>query len=73
MKEILSMFSLEEKTAVITGGAGVLGSAIARGLGKAGARIALCDIVNTDKVAQELKSEGIEVKGYYLDVMDIKD
>jgi NAD(P)-dependent dehydrogenase (short-subunit alcohol dehydrogenase family) len=72
MKEILNMFSLEGKTAVITGGAGILGSAIARGLGKAGARIALCDIVNADKVAQELKSEGIEAKGYYLDVMDIK-
>ena len=72
MQENLKMFSLEGKTAVITGGAGVLGSAIAKGLGKAGAEIALCDIVNADKVAQELKSEGIMSKGYYLDVMDIK-
>jgi len=72
MREILEMFSLEGKTAVITGGAGVLGFAIARGLGKAGAKIALCDIVNAEKVVQELKSEGIEAKGYYLDVMDIK-
>jgi len=72
MKENLKMFSLKGKTAVITGGAGVLGSAIARGLGKAGAKIALCDIVNADKVAQELKSEGIEANGYYVNVMDIK-
>jgi len=72
MKENLKMFSLEGKTAVITGGAGVLGSAIARGLGKAGAKIALCDIVNADKVAQELKLEGIEAKGYYINVMDIE-
>ena len=72
MNKNLEMFSLKGKTAVITGGAGILGSVIARGLGKAGARIALCDIVNADKVAQELKSEGIEAKGYYLDVMDIK-
>ncbi len=72
MEENLKMFSLEGKIAVITGGAGILGSAIARGLGKAGAKIALCDIVNADEVAQELKSEGIEAKGYYLDVMDIK-
>jgi len=72
MKENLEMFSLKDKTAVITGGAGILGSAIARGLGKAGAKIALCDIVNADKVAQELQSEGIETKGYYLDVMDIE-
>jgi len=70
MKENLKMFSLEGKTAVITGGAGVLGSAIARGLGKAGAKIALCDIVNAEKVAQELQEEGIIVKGYYINVMD---
>jgi len=72
MKETLKMFSLEGKAAVITGGAGVLGSAIAQGLGKAGAKIALCDIVNADKVAQELKSEGIQAKGYYINVMDIE-
>jgi len=72
MNENLKMFGLEGKTAVITGGAGVLGSAIARGLGKAGAKIALCDIVNADRVAQELKSEGLEAKGYYINVMDIE-
>ena len=72
MNKNLEMFRLEGKTAVITGGAGILGSAIARGLGKAGAKIALCDIVNADEVAKQLKSEGIEAKGYYLDVMDIK-
>jgi NAD(P)-dependent dehydrogenase (short-subunit alcohol dehydrogenase family) len=70
MKENLKMFSLEGKTAVITGGAGVLGSAIARGLGKAGAKIALCDIINAEKVSQELQEEGIIVKGYYVNVMD---
>jgi len=72
MKEYLKIFSLEDKTAVITGGAGILGSAIAKGLGKAGAEIALCDIVNSEKVAQELESEGIRSKGYYIDVMDIE-
>lgn len=72
MKENLKMFSLEGKTAVITGGAGVLGSAIAKGLGEAGAKIALCDIVNADKVAQELQKEGVMAKGYYINVMDIE-
>ncbi|HAJ32112.1 MAG TPA: D-mannonate oxidoreductase [Candidatus Atribacteria bacterium] len=72
MKENLKMFSLEGKIAVITGGAGVLGTAIAQGLGKAGAEIALCDIVNADKVTQELKTEGIQAKGYYINVMDIE-
>jgi len=72
MKENLKMFSLEGKTAVITGGAGILGSAIARGLGKAGAKVALCDIVNADKVAKQLQKQGITAKGYYINVMDIE-
>jgi NAD(P)-dependent dehydrogenase (short-subunit alcohol dehydrogenase family) len=72
MNELLGMFSLEGKTAVVTGGAGVLGSSIAKGLGKAGAQIALCDIVNADKVAQELEVEGIIARGYHVDVMDVE-
>ena len=60
MQENLKMFSLEGKTAVITGGAGVLGSAIAQGLGKAGAEIAICDIVNADKVARDLQGKGVQ-------------
>jgi NAD(P)-dependent dehydrogenase (short-subunit alcohol dehydrogenase family) len=66
------MFSLEGKKAVITGGAGILGSAIARGLGKAGAEVAICDIVNTNKVVNELREEEIKAKGYYINVMDIE-
>jgi len=69
---ILNMFSLQGVEAVITGGAGILGSAIAKGLGKAGAEVAICDIVSTNKVVNELKKEGIKAKGYYTDVMDIK-
>jgi len=72
MNNYLDIFSLKGKKAVITGGAGILGSSIAQGLGKAGAKIALCDIVNADKVAQELESEGIEARGYYINVMDIE-
>lgn len=72
MDTFFSMFSLEGKKAVITGGAGVLGSAIARGLGKAGAEIAICDI--NLKIAEELvsklKSENIKAKAYYIDVLD---
>ncbi|GAB4112323.1 MAG: SDR family oxidoreductase [Candidatus Caldatribacteriota bacterium] len=71
MKEIINMFSLEGKTAVITGGAGVLGSTFARGLGRAGAKIALSDIVDTTPVVEKLKEEGINVKGYYMDVMNV--
>ena len=49
-----------------------MGSVIAKGLGKAEAEIAICDIVSTDKVVNELKKEGIKIKGYYIDVMDIE-
>ena len=73
MKEILDIFSLKGKTAVITGGAGILGSEIAKGLGKAGAKIAICDIINAEKIATELKAEGIIAsRGYYIDVLDIE-
>jgi len=72
LKEILSMFSLEGKKAVITGGAGILGSTIAKGLGRAGSEIAICDIVSTEEIVKELKKEGIKAKGYYIDVMDIE-
>ena len=44
MENIINeLFSLKGKTAVVTGGAGILGSAIAKGLGKAGAKIIICD------------------------------
>jgi NAD(P)-dependent dehydrogenase (short-subunit alcohol dehydrogenase family) len=41
---LTSMFSLEGKVALVTGAAGGIGSAIAIGLAKAGAYVALCDI-----------------------------
>jgi NAD(P)-dependent dehydrogenase (short-subunit alcohol dehydrogenase family) len=72
MKDILQKFSLKGKNAVITGGAGILGSVIARGLGYAGANIIIADIVDTKSLVEELQKEGIESKGYYLDAMDIE-
>lgn len=72
MTDTLDMFNLKGGKAVIIGGSGILGSAIARGLGKAGAEVAVCDIINTNKIVNEFKEEGIKVKGYYIDVMDIE-
>ena len=72
MTDTLDMFSLKGKKAVITGGAGILGSAIAKGLGKAEAEVAICDIVDTDKVISKFEKEGIKAKSYYIDVMDIE-
>lgn len=72
MKDILQKFSLKGKTVVITGGAGILGSVIARGLGHAGTNVIIADITDTKPLVEKLSKEGINSKGYYLDVMDIE-
>jgi NAD(P)-dependent dehydrogenase (short-subunit alcohol dehydrogenase family) len=72
MKDILQRFSLKGKSVVITGGAGVLGSVIANGLGHAGAKIAITDIVDTNNLVGSLQKEGIDARGYYMNVMDIE-
>lgn len=72
MDDYLKLFSLKDKNVVITGGVGVLCSGIAMGLGKAGAKIAICDIKDTKKIVSELKREKIEAKGYYIDVTDLE-
>jgi NAD(P)-dependent dehydrogenase (short-subunit alcohol dehydrogenase family) len=70
MNENLSLFDLTGKVAVVTGGAGVLGLQMARGLGKAGAVIIICDIKNAEEKAEELKSEGITSRGYVINVLE---
>jgi len=70
MKIIEDLFSLDGKVAVVTGGAGILGSTIACGLGKAGAEVAICDIADTEEVVASLKKEGIKSRGYFADVTD---
>lgn len=66
------MFSLEGKVVVITGGTGVLGSAIARGMGQAKATVIVCDRKNTEETAEILSKEGIDAHGFSIDVLDIK-
>ncbi len=69
-EEMVKLFDLSRKTAVITGGAGVIGSHLALGLGRAGARIVITDIGPTEEVVNRAKEEGIDARGYYMDVMD---
>ncbi len=69
MNKIPSMFDLSGKTAVVTGGAGILGRDIAMGLGKAGAAVAICDIADTEDIIKDFSSAGIEAKGYSIDVL----
>ncbi len=72
MKDILQKFSLKGKSVVLTGGAGVLGSVIAKGLGYAGARIAIADIVDTKNLVHKLQEQGVDARGYFMNVMDIE-
>jgi NAD(P)-dependent dehydrogenase (short-subunit alcohol dehydrogenase family) len=70
MNFLENLFSLKDKVAIITGGGGVLGSEIAKGLGLAGSKIIIGDIKNHTEVADRLKQIGIESEGEYLDVFD---
>ncbi|MCM8773020.1 MAG: SDR family oxidoreductase [Candidatus Omnitrophica bacterium] len=70
MKIIEKIFSLEGKVAIVTGGGGILGSEIAKGLGLAGAKVIIGDIKNYKEVSENLKNLGIESEGEYLDVFD---
>jgi len=64
------MFSLKGKVAVVCGGAGVLGSAIAAAFGRAGAKVAIADLKGAVEAAAKLSAQGIEAKGYAANAME---
>ena len=60
------------KTVVITGAAGGIGRALSAGFAADGARVAVCDIRGAAEAAEEMSKGGGELKGYSLDVTDMK-
>lgn len=66
------LFSLKGKVAVVTGGTGVLGGAIAHGLAAAGAKIAILGRrgQRAEQVAQEIIAEGGEAMPLPADALD---
>ena len=72
MSDYDTLFNVQGQTAVITGGSGVLGSAIASALAKAGVRVAVISLHETSsaKVAETIRAEGGEAIGIACDVMD---
>ena len=66
-----TLFSLKEKVALITGGAGGIASGLARGFAAAGARVVLAD--RNEKVnvrVNELREAGAEAMGLTFDITD---
>ena len=65
MNYIDKLFNLEGKVAVITGGGGVLASAIGGGLAKAGMKIVFLDInlQAAEQAAERIKAMGVEAIG----------
>lgn len=72
MKDISTLFSLNKKVAIITGGAGVLGGAMAMGLAGAGARVAILGRTasKTDRQAEMIRAEGGEAISITADVLN---
>jgi len=68
---INTLFDVKDKVVVITGGGGVLGGTIARGLAKAGAKVAVLDILldAARKVADGIIASGGEAGAFYTDVL----
>lgn len=69
MSYLEDLFSVKGKVVLFTGGAGVLSSALASGLGKAGATIILTDIAPLDGALEALRQEGIEAFGFFMDAL----
>ena len=66
------MFNLSGKVAIITGGAGVLGSAMAKGLSKAGAKVGILSrtVSKVQNAVTEIEAMGGEALALIADVLD---
>ncbi len=71
MDSTLDQFRLDGKTALITGGAGVLGAVFARTLAEAGANVWIADIAHdrARAVADDLLRDGLRAESTPVDVM----
>jgi NAD(P)-dependent dehydrogenase (short-subunit alcohol dehydrogenase family) len=70
---LCQLFSLEGKTAIVTGAGGGIGAALAMGLARAGASVALCDINKDalDTACREIAAMGGEASPFVLDMCDV--
>jgi NAD(P)-dependent dehydrogenase (short-subunit alcohol dehydrogenase family) len=69
-----TQFSLEGKAALLTGGAGGIGEALAYALCSAGATTAICDLNlgQAEKVAADFTAKGLKAKAFALDLTKVE-
>ena len=69
-----TQFSLEGKVALLTGGAGGIGEALAFALCSAGATTAICDLNlgQAEKVAADFTAKGLKAKAFALDLTKVE-
>lgn len=72
MTDVMEKFSLDERTALVTGGAGLLGKQFTRALGQAGANVVVADLdlSAAQAHADMLTSEGINTLPVQVNVTD---
>lgn len=70
--QLMQLFDLSGKTALITGGSSGIGAGLARGLAKAGANIVVTSRRQEmlDKVAEECRGFGVKASGITCDITD---
>lgn len=65
--------NLNDKVAIVTGGAMGIGRAMAEGLAEEGAKVVIADITKADVAAREMKDKGFTVIGVAVDVSSEAD
>lgn len=70
--QLQSLFDIKGQTAVITGGSGGLGSALAFALAQAGVKVAIVSRSkeSVQRVAQDIQAQGGDAQGFACDVLD---
>lgn len=66
---MIERFRLDGKTALVTGGAGILGRRFVRGLAEAGANVAIVDL-DPSAVAEVAEENGLLAAGFTCDIAD---
>lgn len=72
MSNLPRLFDLQDRVALVTGGAGLLGAEFCRTLGEANAKVVVADLDRqaTERLVSELVDDGIHVAGVEVDVTD---